>query len=56
MNRCRHRTVIFVPHEDDPDVMVQVCVNCSKVLSVATPYDGEIEDIGHSLGDPSEED
>ena len=55
MSRCRHRTVVFVPHEDDPAIMVQLCVNCSEVLGVAMPYDGEIEDIGDSLGDPSEE-
>lgn len=56
MGRCEHRRQVFIPHEDDPSVMVQVCVNCSKVLSIAAPGDAEIEAIGHSLGDPDEED
>jgi hypothetical protein len=53
---CEHRSQIFVPHEDDPDVLVQMCLNCGSALGVTHPDDPELEDIGHSLGDPDEED
>ncbi len=53
--RCKHTTQVFVPSEDDPEVMAQICLNCHEVLAVVEPDDGELEDIGHSLGDPEED-
>jgi hypothetical protein len=47
---------MFVPKEDDPEVMAQLCLQCHEILSVVFPGDGELEDIGHSLGDPDPED
>jgi hypothetical protein len=46
---------MFVPSEDDPDVMAQICLQCDTILAVVDPLDGELEDIGHSLGDPDPE-
>ncbi len=53
---CQHTKQVFVPSEDDPEVMAQVCRQCHAILAVVDPLDGEIESIGHSLGDPDEED
>jgi len=41
---------MFVPSEDDPDVMADVCLLCKTVLGVVTPG-AELEEIGDSLGD-----
>jgi hypothetical protein len=43
---------MFVPTEDDPDVMAQICLQCHEILAVVGPDDPELEEIGHSLGDP----
>jgi len=43
---------MFVPSEDDPDVMADVCLLCNTVLGVVIPGDPELEEIGDSLGDP----
>lgn len=53
---CKHTSQMFVPSEDDPEIMAQFCLQCHTILAVVHPLDGELEDIGHSLGDPSEED
>jgi hypothetical protein len=53
---CEHRKQMFVPSEDDPEVMAQICLQCHEILAVAYPDDGELEAIGDSLGDPDEED
>jgi hypothetical protein len=39
-----------VPKEDDPNVMAMVCLDCHEILEVFGP--GDLEDEGHSLGDP----
>lgn len=53
---CKHTSQMFVPSEDNPEVMAQVCLQCHQILAVIVPDDGELEDIGHSLGDPDPED
>jgi hypothetical protein len=47
---------VFIPHEDDPEVVIRWCLECGQPVEIYTPDDGELEGIGHSLGDPSEED
>jgi len=37
--RCPHTSVVCVPSEDDPDLMVMVCTLCSEIVDVFTSED-----------------
>lgn len=54
MSACPHTSRVFVPKEDDPDVMLDVCLQCGEIQGVSTPDD--LEELGASLGDPDEDD
>ncbi len=55
MNDCDHRTRMFVPSEDDPELMADLCLKCHKVLGFSGPDDPELAEIGDGLGDPDPE-
>jgi hypothetical protein len=49
---CPHTSRMFVPHEDDPNTLVDLCLLCHRVMGTTGPGDPELEAIGDSLGDP----
>ena len=49
---CPHTTRMFIPREDDPSVLVDLCLLCDEIQGVTYTGDPELEEIGASLGDP----
>jgi hypothetical protein len=53
---CQHRRRIFVPHQDDPRYLADICISCQSLMGWTGPGDPELELIGDSLGDPEGDD
>ena len=49
MAACKHRRLVYVPLEDQPEILAEVCLDCHTTLDTSGPDDPELRAIGESL-------